>query len=224
MNDSIPELLAAFEVFDGTYKRDEVVVALALQQEIVTARAETAQLRIEASQARSEVAKQREAARQARQQAQQALARVKRERTEEAKAARRRAAERAKAWSPARKTTTAHPVKSPRAEKPVVVDPTSWRPVFHRSKGKEKVVIPLGGTSRYRLEGTWDRTEVLFTRSSRVRGATLTTNGEVVSLVSTIPLSYGNVRVVVELSRPARPLEKLVRKGDRTYLILTYLR
>ena len=34
MNDNILKILAAFETFDGTYKRDEVDAALALQQEI----------------------------------------------------------------------------------------------------------------------------------------------------------------------------------------------
>jgi len=34
MNDNILKILTAFEVFDGTYKRDEVDAALALQNEI----------------------------------------------------------------------------------------------------------------------------------------------------------------------------------------------
>ena len=34
MNDSIPQILAAFEVFDGTYRRDEVDATLALHKEI----------------------------------------------------------------------------------------------------------------------------------------------------------------------------------------------
>ena len=111
-------------------------------------------------------------------------------------------------------------------EGPIVVDPTSWRPVFKKEKRQERVVIPLGGTRRYRLDTSWDRTTVLFTRKGGdgVQAWRLNTGGEVVSGVNVSPLAFGNVRIHVELSRPARPLEKVLVNGDNTYLMLTYLR
>ena len=98
-------------------------------------------------------------------------------------------------------------------------------PVFSARAGKEQVLLPLGKQGRYRVDTSWDK--IVVVHNSERKGArawTKVTGGELVTNLAMTPLSYGTVRLEVELSRPATPAVNVIKRGGRPHLLLTFLR
>ena len=97
---------------------------------------------------------------------------------------------------------------------------------IYSSRGKqEQVLIPLGLDGRYSIDTSWDRTTVVYSNDrTETKARSRATGGEVVTNLAVTLLSYSTARAEIELSRPATPLVKRVKRGKRPHLLLTFLR
>ena len=119
---------------------------------------------------------------------------------------------------------------TPRAASPVIAGAGVRKrpltgPVFSARGKQEQILIPLGKQGRYRVDTSWDKIVVVHNSDRKgIRAWSRTTGGEVVSNLALTPLSYGTVRVEMELSRPATPLISLVKRGHLPHLLVTFYR
>jgi hypothetical protein len=99
------------------------------------------------------------------------------------------------------------------------------RPSFRTGQQEEQVLIPLG-LARYQLSSSWDRTVVLLTGAHPITvGAWhAPVAGDIVASLAAAPLVYGNLRVEVELTRPATPEARVVRLSTGPHLVLRYFK
>ena len=141
-----------------------------------------------------------------------------------ARAEARRARARGRSAPPTRTAT-------PRRHAPPVIAGAGARkrplggPVFSARGKREQVLIPLGKQGRYRVDTSWDKIVVVHNTSRKgARAWSRATGGEVVTNLAATPLSYGTVRVEMELSRPATPAVSLIKRGNVPHLLLTFLR